>query len=139
MRAARVEDEIGQALFVIDDIDQRRQIDALAVEEGAARKLAGQGGTRRGVAVEHGVEIEAAFGKLAPGQSALRRIGAQCERDQLVVTARAALDRHPARCLIGKKLEIGQHDAEIEIGLVGRKGTVGGDFAQLVADAEIAR
>src|SRR5690606_35008629 len=30
-------------------------------------------------------------------------------------------------------------DAEIEIGLVGRKGTVCGDFAQLVADAEITR
>ena len=139
MRTACIEDEVGQTLLVIDDVDERSKINTLAIKECTASKLAGKGSTCLCISVEHGIEIETAFGKLATGQSALRRIGAQRQRDQLVVAARTALDGHPPRCLIGKKLQIGQHDAEVETCLVGCKGTIGSDFAQLIADTEITR
>ena len=52
MRATSVKDKIGQALFVIDDIDQASKFNTLTIEESAARKLAGKSGTCLCIAVE---------------------------------------------------------------------------------------
>ncbi len=66
-------------------------------------------------------------------------IGAQCQCNQLVLAARAAFDRHATGGFVRQKLEIRQRDAKIEIGFVGCERAISGNFAQLVADAKIAR